>query len=325
MPRKKRAERAAYVGDLIRVIAYAALITLSTAHCDPSDPSESGAMFFLKKSKPDVTSVGAAVGAPLVKHAKFTDLRPAPVRPAVMATTRVISGAPPNVAWADAHVPAENKLAFIVEGTARHPPIAVANVERRAEFWELEDAEKPTFARKRAVRIDPKQDDWVMFSILEIACLPNDQLLLAVKHHSPVRFGLYIYDIAANSCAKLSDVSPLGFTPQRRLETEQGFYESLSKLFDLLVVSPDEMLVLFYSGQQRLAAEVYYSTPGHIYAFSPKHRQPAEVLRLSAADGVVESWLTHENTLWLATQDFRDRKHIKSYAMSLDLGTLFSH
>jgi hypothetical protein len=74
--------------------------------------------------------------------------------------------------------------------------------------------------------------------------------------------------------------------------------------------------------QQRLAAEVYYATPGHIYAFSPQHPQGAEVLRLSAADGVVESWLTHEKTLWLATQDFRDRKHIKSHA-SLDLGKLF--
>jgi hypothetical protein len=161
--------------------------------------------------------------------------------------------------------------------------------------------------------------------VTEIAYLPNDRLLLAVEHHTPVRYGLYIYDIAANSCSKLSDVSSFGFTPQRRLESEQAFFESQGKMFDLLVVSPEEMLVLFYSGEQRLAAEVYYATPGHIYAFSAQHPQGAEVLRLSAADGVVEGWLTHEKTLWLATQDFRDRKNIKSYAMSLDLGKLFSH
>jgi hypothetical protein len=280
-------------------------------------------MFFFKKSKPDVTSVGAAVGVPLVKHAKFTDVQPAPVRPAVRANARFLRGVPPQATFADEQVPGETEIAFIVEGTATHPPLAVVRARHRAEIWELEDAEKPVFARKRDLRIDPKQDDWVIFLITEIACLPNDRLLLAVKHHAPVRFGLYIYDIAANSCTKLSDIAPLGFTPQRRLETEQGLYESLSKTFDLLVVSPEEMLVLFYSGEQRLAAEVYYGTPGHVYAFSPQHPQGAEVLRLSAADGVVESWLAHEKTLWLATQDFRDRKHIKSYAMSLDLGKLF--
>jgi hypothetical protein len=206
-------------------------------------------MFSFKKGKPDVTSVGAAVGVPLVKHAKFTDVQPAPVRPAVVASARFLRGVPPQATFADEQVPGETEIALIVEGTATHPPLAVVRAQYRAEIWELEDAAKPVFARKRELRIDPKQDDWVTFLIAEIACLPNDRLLLAVEHHTPVRYGLYVYDIAANSCTKLSDIASFGFTPQRRLESEQAFYESLSKMFDLLVVSPEEMLVLFYSGQ----------------------------------------------------------------------------
>lgn len=93
------------MGNLIRLIACAALTILSAARCDSSDQSESGAMFFLKKSKPDVTSVSGAIGAPLLKQAKFSDVRPAPVQPAVMAKARFLRGVPPNATFADPHVP----------------------------------------------------------------------------------------------------------------------------------------------------------------------------------------------------------------------------
>lgn len=325
MALNKRAERAAYTGNTIRVVACAALTLLSTAHCNPSDESETGAMFFFKKNKSDETSVGPAVGAQLVKQAAFPEVPALPVKPAVMATTRIVKGVPPQIAFVNEQVPGETDIGFVVEGTAQRPPLALVNVQYRFEIWELEDAAKPVFARKRDVQIDPKQEDWVDFSILEIACLPNEHLLLAVEHHTPVRFGLYIYDIAANSCSKLSDVTTLGITPPTLFQSIDTFVASQFKLFSLLVVSPEEMLVLFYTGRQRLAADVYYSTPGHIYAFSSAHPQGVPVLQLSAADGVVERWQTNDNTLWLATQDFRDRKQPKSYVMSLDIRKLFSH
>ena len=68
-----------------------------------------------------------------------------------------------------------------------------------------------------------------------------------------------------------------------------------------------------------LSALTSSKRPSYIYAFTPRHPQGVKVLQLGADEGIVERWMTVDNTLWLSTQDFRDPKHRKSFAFSLDL------
>lgn len=281
-------------------------------------------MFFLKKKKPEITRIGPAIGASLVKQSQFPASHAEPVKPAVMCTLRGTTGAPPDVTFVDEYMPGQNKAAFLLEGTANQPPLAIVNVEYHIEVWETSGGTVPKFERKRAVQFDAKQDEWVIFGVMEVACLPGGRLLLAIEHHSPIKRALYVYDPVSNACTKLSDVTSLGITPEKRFQSADTFVDSQFKLFDALFASPDEVLVLFYTGEIRLAAEVYYNTPGRIYAFTPQHPEGVDVMQLSADDGVVDSWMVQAKTLWLATQDFRDRKHTKSYVFSLDLQKLLA-
>lgn len=272
-------------------------------------------MFFLKKKTDTPTLVGQDVRSELVRQAQFPDIRPAPVEPVGTCIAQAVIGVPPEASFRDSPVSGVDQIAFITEGAASVPALALLNISNRVEVWELGPSR--TFAQKRRVQFDAKQGDWVVYHISEIARLPNDRLLLSIGHGDGA--SLYVYDIASNQSTKLAKVTPLGVVPEQLLESAASFIKAQLQRVDVLFVDARQALVLFYTGEVRLAAEIYYMTPAHIMLFNAKYPQGTEVLQLGADDGVIQRWTVLQNTLFLATQDYRDRKNAKSYTMSLDL------
>jgi len=275
-------------------------------------------MFFFKKKKPEVpTLVEPAVGRSLARQPSWPNAKPVPVEPAVTCSAYAVVGTPPQATFRDSPVYGQDQIAFVTQASADNPPLALVNTPQSVEIWELSRDATPVFVRKRDVRFDPKQGNWLNLSLLEIACLPKDRLLLHLAHSEG--FNLCVYDIAANSCQPLGTVQSLSVVPEKLFQSGQTFIESVHKMFDLLLVDPQTMLVLFNTGRLRVSAEVYYGAPSYIYAFTPRHPEGVKVLQLGTDDGIVDRWMTIDKTLWLSTQDFRDPKHRKSFAFSLDL------
>jgi hypothetical protein len=297
----------------------ACVIAACVAACSgSSDQTESEGMFFFKKKKPEApTLVEPAVGSSLVRQQSWPDARPAPVKAAAICWEYALDGTPPQASFRKGPIFGQDRFVYVTQGSADNPPLALVNMPQRVEIWELSRDATPVFLRKRNLQFDPRQADWLNMHISEIACLPKDRLLLHMAHSDG--YTLYVYNVAANSCQKLSDVQSLGVTPENLLQNEETFINSVYKAFDLLLVDPHQMLVLFNTGSLRVAADLYYGAPSHIYAFTPRNPDGVKVLQLGAEDGIVGRWMTLDKTMWLSTQDFRDPKHRKSFAFSLDL------
>jgi hypothetical protein len=275
-------------------------------------------MFFFKKKKPEVpTQVEPAVGGSLVKQQSWPSTQPAPIEPAVTCREYALDGTPPQASFREGPIFGQDQFVYVTQGSTDNPPLALVNTARSVEIWELSRDPKPEFLRKRNVQFDPKQGSWLNMGLQEIACLPKDRLLLHVSHSDG--FALYVYDIAANSCKILSAVQTLSVVPEKLFQSAQTFINSTFKMFDLLLVDPHQMLVLYNTGSLRVSAEVYYGAPSYIYAFTPRHPDGVKVLQLGANEGIVDRWMTLDKTLWLSTQDYRDPKQRKSFAFSLDL------
>ncbi|HTU60918.1 MAG TPA: hypothetical protein VMF89_20840 [Polyangiales bacterium] len=278
-------------------------------------------MFFFKKKKPEVpTLVEPTVGSSLARQQSWPNVMPAPVKPAALCWQYALDGTPPQASFREGPIVGQDRFVYVTQGSADNPPLALVNMPQRVEIWELSRDATPAFLRKRSVQFDPKQDDWINMHLTEIACLPKDRLLLQMGHSGGTT--LHIYDVAANSCTTLSAPQTLSIVPEKQFQSAQTFIDSTYKMFDLLLVEPQQMLVLFNTGRLRVSADVYYGAPSFIYAFTPRHPDGVKVMQLGADDGIVDRWMTLDKTLWLSTQDFRDPKQRKSSTFSLDLHTV---
>jgi hypothetical protein len=298
----------------LRWLACIPMVLLCTGCGAQTDNAGSDGMFSFFKNKgasKTVTTVHPDVAAPLVPQAKFTTAQPA----ATLECTPkqlALDGLPPQGKFLAAPVPGQTKTAFVVEGSAGQPRLTFANVERpggdlRFEVWELGgSASQPTFARQRALQLDPKQASWSIFYLADVACLPGNRFLLAVGYHAPhAKHGLFVYDSASNSSTKLADVQP--------------YADNLDQLFDSQFVAPDAVIVHYFTDTIRLAADVYYNTPSRLRLFAPRYPQGVELLQLSAADGSVRRWSVIDKTLWIDALDYREKHKPKQLYWSLNL------
>lgn len=280
-----------------------------------SGESGGGGMFSFFRNKDSVpTVVDPTVGAQLVRQSAFPATPPAVIEPAVTCAQRAVRGIPPQASLVDEAVPGVTTTAYVIDATSAHPPLALVNISgaaARVELWELSPDTAPTFVRQRSVRLDPEQDQWASFLLADVACMPGGRLLLAVFYYAPqVKQALFLYDIATDSYTKIAGVVP--FADNRR------------QFFDLQFTAPDQALLLYYTAATRIAPEVYYNAPAHLRVFTSQQPHGREVLKLGAADGTVERWAIIDRTVWLQTQDFRERKQPKAFIWSLDLRSLLT-
>lgn len=266
--------------------------------------------FFKDKSAgKGATTVHSSVGATLKHEAAF---------PAVTDTDslacklRALDGIPPNASLVDTAVPGQTTSAYVIDRDSQ-PALALVNISgERAhiELWELAPG-KQTFARRRTVRLDPQQDTWSAYLLADVACLPGDRLLLAVFYYAPqVKQALFVYDMTGDTYAKIANVVP--FTDNRQ------------KFFEAKPVAPGTAAIMYYTGRERLAPEIYYNAPSHVRLMGTRELQGTEVLSLGAADGSIRRWAVIDNSLWLDTMDFRNRNKPTEFFWSLDLAAVLA-
>lgn len=269
-------------------------------------------MFSFFKSKGpagSATVVNAAVGAPLVRKTNFPAIQAVP-ESTTAARQLALKGIPPRASFVDTPIAGQTTMAFVVEGAAGQPPLALVNISgtgAHIELWELGSTEKHNFVRRREVRLDPAQNSWAAFLLSGVARLPGNRLLLAVFYYAPqVKEALFLYDIAADSYTKLANVVPFDTLDQQ-------------KFFEARQVAPGTVIVQYYSANIRLAPEVYYNTPSHLRLYSLHHPQGMEILRFGADDGGIEQWTVVDSTLWVHTKDPRDGDNPQEFTWSLNL------
>jgi hypothetical protein len=261
-----------------------------------SEESGSGGMFGFFKDKraaKAVTTVHADVGSSLAREASF------PSSPPTSAVARkpkqiTINGSP----------------AYVVEGSSGHAPLALVNINAgkpHIEIWELESDKSLTPARKKPVQLDPAQDSWSGYLLSGASYVSENQLVLGVYYYAPqVKQALFLYDRSNDSFTKIANVVP--------------FTDDYQKFFEAQAVTPNAVIVKYYTGRIRISPEVYYNTPTHLRLFTARYPQGVELVQLSAADGSVERWAVLNKKLWLEARDTREPRQPHEYIWSLNLG-----
>jgi hypothetical protein len=294
-----------------------AALMLAIAGCSPQDASSqrSEGMFGLFKSKPAAgltSTVAPEVGAALKRETAFT-AAPSPLpSPAYNRCKPVgVFGDPPNATFRPTAIDGESSTGFLVAAHGSRPPLALVNrlTDKPAfEIWQMQPGAEQTFARQVPVSLTPEQSSWHSFVLAEAACMPGDQMLLAVSHRAPTpQKSLFLYDLATQRVKGLGRIEP---------DTSKGLP---FRLFETWPVATNAALVLFHTEQLRLKAEVYAKKYDHLMLFSDRHPQGLAVLRLGLDDGNVRRWAMSGKTLWLETVDLRTNS---TFVWSLDLSKL---
>jgi hypothetical protein len=278
--------------------------------CSGSDGNRTDDMgLFSSRKTNDSTTVNPMVGAQLARASQFPAAASVPPALGMSCNQFAVDGVPPNATFRTDGTPGQATTAYLVSG-AGNPPLAFVSVggaDLNVEIWELSPGDERKFVRKRDLRLDPEQDKWVGFLLADVACLPQNRVLLAVAYFAPhVKHALFVYDIARNAVRKVADIAP---DPRVR-----------DKFFEAQTIAPEAAMVLYYTGATRVGPEVYYNANNHLLLFDARHADGLEVLRLAAADGSVERWHVSDKTLWLQATDKRDpRRATTQFVWSLDL------
>ncbi|MBL4631937.1 MAG: hypothetical protein JKY14_12560 [Paraglaciecola sp.] len=227
-----------------------------------------------------------------------------------------MQGTPPIALTTEDGYIETSQSAFVSKSaSSASSPIALINNQQNAGFdvWTLEslDSLKP-------VKIVPtnglsaQTDNWINYSVVDVACLPEQQLLVAVNYYDPrPKNALYLYDTSNQSFSVFSEVDTSA--------------QDLAKYFEHKDLDSGETMIIYYTETKRKSAEIYHNYFNHIVLFSDAHPQGLEVLKLSIDDGNVVDWAVVDKTLLLHTVDNRQHKDPKTYYWSLDLSELLTH
>lgn len=282
------------------VTLIASILTIYTANVWGFD------MFsFFSKNKATATFVHASVDAKLTKLTSFppkkqTEMQtPKALKVKVQGETSITLSK--NHDYIDT-----TQSAFVCQTGS---PIALVNNQQSARFdvWELDsiDSLKPL---KKVVTnaLSSESNSWINFSVVDVACLPEQQLLVAVNYYDPrSKIALYLYDVPKKHFSIFSEA-----------ETNA---QNLEQYFTQKNLINGESIIIYYSDTKRKSAEIYHNYFNNIVLFSDNHPQGIEILKLSIDDGNVEDWQVKDKKLLLHTVDNRDHKDPKTYYWSLDL------
>lgn len=274
----------------------ALLMAVALWGCGPAASNESGnsSMFFgLFKSKYG-TTVRPELGGALKRESTFPAVQqpPAPAYPVVRNVSA--DAPPPSGTLANERRDRPPAEAFIVDGTAGRPAVALVNTYvdwQSAGFWEIDGKR---FGKARPVAFDAAQKKWTMWSSEAVVALPAGRILFHLKYHDPRPIdALFLYDAATNNVRQFGKVVP---------DWSRGLpYQFI----DSLQLRPDVALVRYSSEKERLGPQQYVNHYEHLLLFSPRHPDGLEIAKLGIDDGHVRRWGVVGNRLWLETADDR--------------------
>ncbi|MEP1448138.1 MAG: hypothetical protein ABJK37_18690 [Paraglaciecola sp.] len=198
------------------------------------------------------------------------------------------------------------QAAFICESSS---PVALVNDQKNARFdvWELDSMHSLSPLRKVPTnQLSTASNNWINYSVVDLACLPQQQLLVAVNYYDPrSKIALYLYDVVSKQFSLFSEA--------------ESNAQNLDKYFEKKDLKSGESILLYYSETKRKSAEIYHNYFNNIVLFSDHYPQGIEVLKLSIDDGNIEQWQVVDKKLLLHTIDNRNNKDPKTFYWSLDL------
>lgn len=283
------ARRAAQVGGVLVMVT-------ALGGCEQAVSGESGnssMVFGLFKSKYR-TTVRPEVGGALKRESAFPTVQPQPT-PAYPVIRNVSADAPPPTGTLAAErrdrPPAE---AFIVDGAAGRPAVALVNTygdRHSAAFWEIDGKR---FGKARAATFDAAQPKWLMWSSEGVLALPAGRILFHLKYHDPrPKDAVFLYDAATDRVRRLGEADP---------DWARGLP---FQYLDSLQVRPEVALARYSSEEERIGPQRYVNHFEHLLLFSPRHPEGLEIVTLGLDDGHVRRWGMVGNRLWLETADDR--------------------
>lgn len=286
--------------------ATAALLAALLAFATPAFSHDAGtpSMFFGLFTKRYPSSVNPQLGAALKRETAMPADLPAPTAPAQLPWRRV-DGSPPGgaVSRTLSTDPTENRAA-VRDG------IAVVNRtgdEHRATLWQVDAGDPARFLRPLNSAFEPDMSRWVTSHAPRVLPLPAGRLLVQLSYHRPqATEGLYLYDPATDRLTSLGRIEP-------------GWGEGTPFSYvKHLALSPDAVLVIHHTDQERLAAERYVTHHDHLVLYSTRYPDGLPIATVGIDDGKVVGWGLAGRTLWLRTADFRVRP-AREFVWSLDL------
>ena len=258
------------------------------------------------------TTVAPSVGADLKQESGFSETVSERRSSLAMQCQKMhFEGKPPKISFSQNAVVDVSNMAFVVQGVSGNKAIAFINnpEELRFDLWSLDPE---TFSLKQTVQLGslhPEQSKWVNYSVLDIACLSDSQLLLVVGYHNPrPKYALYRFDVETSAIKLFRDVEPNA--------------QDLDKYFEVQQLPNGFSMVLYYSDTRRKSAEIYHNYYNHLVLFSPDNPQGVEVLKVGIGMGNVTKWFVNDKTLFMQTQDNRNPRDPKIGYWSLGLSKL---
>lgn len=203
------------------------------------------------------------------------------------------------------------ELAFVVDGLSEKNPLALINnpEEGRFDIWSLDASTLKPILPIDIPSFHPRQSKWSSFFILDVACLPNNQVLISVGYDDPTtKYALFIFDINKTSITHIADINANARNHEKYME-----YKALNA---------NSVLVLYYSDTKRESAEIYHNYYNHLLLFNSEHPEGLEILKLGIDMGNIEQWTVIGNKLYLETMDSRGHQEPKRSYLSLDLSKL---
>ncbi len=294
--------------------------------CLYPQPSSSGIFdmfsFFAKKRTPAPTTVHPDLGVQLIKEAGFPDTQQSSYNEdSTMRCQKVRVEGKQVLLDYDTEGMHVGNTGYLIEGKdIQNPLIFIRNSDNAQEkdiYFELWSVEThKNYILKNRLTFEqfhpaPNPKTFTAIKVIDIACLPDRQLLVAIAYRNPVsKIALYRFDIDKLSFALISDMVS---------------HNRQSEHFELKQLDSENALVLFYSGRTRQAAELYFNYFNHIILFAPAYPEGIEILKLGIDIGNVKEWIVVDKRLVLKTRDGRDSTRDKEAIIgywSLDLSHL---
>jgi len=269
--------------------------------------------FFNKKDSAVPTTVNASLAAELTKLSHY----PASSGQTLSRDTEncikvKVQGSPLTMLSKEQSYIETSQAAYV--WASNDNSIALINnpEEGRFDVWALESVKSLKPVNKIQTNdLSEQASKWINYNVVDVLCLPNQTLLVAVNYHDPrPKVALYLYDTSKQSFSLFSEVDANA--------------HDLDNYFDHKRLSDKESIVIYYTDTQRKSAEIYHNYYNNIVLFSERYPQGQEILKLGIDDGNVVDWQVLDKKLLLKTRDNRDHKDPKTFDWSIDLSTLLA-
>ena len=265
-------------------------------------------MFFKKRSSRTTNVIDDSLAAKLVRVDDFPAAVGADADLEMSCTKVIAEGEPPAlnfIARGDGEIYESGFLIGGLEGSA--PFVFQNSPDPGFDVWQLVSDNDWSIARRLHVpQLGESQDEWVDFFALDAGCLLPGRVLLSIRYDDPTaEYALYLYDIEAQSYARVADASPEFQDPHR--------------YFWIRRLGEDRALVLFYSGRTREAPEIYHNYYNHIMLFDRSNPGGRMLLTLGIDTGNVEDWVVVDETIYIKTVDHRGHGAPRRETWSLNI------